>query len=188
MERFIEDIPRFAVRAAPRAADFAPRVALRAALRAVAVALREPARRLRPAEADFDRLEAVRLVFLRDPPVFFRDEDARRRDGEAPARPEGVVVRLPPGSTFTALLARSAIVPAAVVTTEPTVLAAVPTPEATVSSTPPLLSSAIIPPRKHCGPRWRSGAAHASPSDGSTDVGDAGAACLLLPSRAMRER
>jgi len=150
MERFIDDIPRFAVRAAPRAADVAPRTAF--------FALRVAAPRLAAAE----RLLVRRAVFLRPPAlaerdaVFFlrgpvdvlraRDEDERevppdeRRDDE--------VLRLPPGSTFTARLARSAIVPAAVVTTEPTVLAAVPTPEATESSIPPLLSSAIIPPRK----------------------------------------
>jgi hypothetical protein len=147
MERFIEDIPRFAVLAAPRAADFAPRVAVRAAPRAVAVALRELERRFRLAEADFDRLDAARpLLFFRDPLVFFREPL------DAVERRVGGVVRVPPGSTFTARRARSAIVPAAVVTADPTVLAAVPTPEATVSSTPPLLSSAIIPPWKPAPP------------------------------------
>jgi hypothetical protein len=39
-------------------------------------------------------------------------------------------------------------VPAALDIAEPTVLAAVPTPDVTVSTMPPLLSSAIIPPRR----------------------------------------
>jgi hypothetical protein len=144
IERFIEDIPRFAVRAAPRAADFAPRTAF--------FVFRVAA----PRRAAAERVLVRRAVFfLRDPAeaereavFFFREpEDVRRLRGAA-------VTRLPPGSTFTARLARSAIVPAAVVTTEPTVLAAVPTPDVTVSSIPPLLSSAIIPPRK---PRRRDG-------------------------------
>ena len=167
----MEDMPRFAVRAAPRAAPRAAVAAPRAVVRAPRAAVRAP--RVVAAEA----LRADRAVFLREPaeverelvlrrapadeerpPVFFREPDALRdrleeeRD-EAPPLDERRdederPPRLLPGRTFTARLARSAMVPAAVVTTEPTVLAAVPTPEATLSSIPPLLSSAIIPPRK----------------------------------------
>jgi hypothetical protein len=149
MERFMEDIPRFAPRAAPRAADLAPRTA-DFALRVDAA----EAERLRVFPAVFflrDPVEAEReaVFFLRDPLDVLRARDEDERDAAPPdGRRDDVVLRLPPGSTFTARLARSAIVPAAVVTTEPTVLAAVPTPEATLSSIPPLLSSAIIPPRK----------------------------------------
>jgi hypothetical protein len=55
------------------------------------------------------------------------------------------------GFGVTAATARrptSATTPAAVLTTLPTVLAALPTPDVTVSMTPPSLGSAIVPPGK----------------------------------------
>jgi hypothetical protein len=201
MERFMEDIPRFAVRAAPRAAPRAAVAAPRAVVRAPRAAVRAP----RVVAADVLRVE--RAVFLREPAeeerelvlrrdpadaerpavLFFREPDALRdrleedRDEAPPLdeRRDELVLRVPPGRTFTARLARSAMVPAAVVTTEPTVLAAVPTPEATVSNIPPLLSSAIIPPRK---PRAAIAVAagHAFLFDGSIMVRAAGVVSLLL--------
>jgi DNA polymerase-4 len=78
---------------------------------------------------------------------FWRARLAEARGLDGRRRAAGFLAP-PPGSAWTAFLARSAIVPAALVTAEPTVLAAVPTPDVTVSTMPPLLSSAIIPPRK----------------------------------------
>jgi hypothetical protein len=84
-----------------------------------------------------------RRAFARPPPADFRDEADREREERARDGLEG----LPPGCgrALTAFLAMSATAPAAVVTTDPTVLAAVPTPDVTVPRTV-LLSSAIVPP------------------------------------------
>jgi hypothetical protein len=72
-----------------------------------------------------------------------RDDDDRAR---VPDEPRDALFDRPGiGSALTAFLAMSATVPAAVVTTDPTVLAAVPTPDVTVSRTV-LFSSAIVPP------------------------------------------
>ncbi|PYQ51323.1 MAG: hypothetical protein DMF78_13600 [Acidobacteria bacterium] len=104
-----------------------------------------PPRRLRA------RCAAPRAAVLRRAPPLGapRREDDPRRDDEdadrdARARVPAELFDRPPGTgmALTAFLARSAMVPAAVVTTEPTVLAAVPTPEATVPRTV-LFSSAI---------------------------------------------
>jgi hypothetical protein len=149
-DRVADDIPRRAVRAAPRAAVAAPRRALRVAPRAPA-----PPREPRARRADVDLREDDFLepaVRLRDPDVAARAPDERRPFDDARGREAdprlGEGVMPPPGMALTAFFARSAIVPAAVVTTDPTVLAAVPTPEATVSTTPLSFSSAIAPPRR----------------------------------------
>jgi ParB family transcriptional regulator, chromosome partitioning protein len=119
------------------------------------------------------RLPPVRFAAVFRPPRFlpavfrfavrffpvFRAEDFRALDFAAPAfffavfrrgldrAFGGVLSGLLPGTTArTARRPASATAPAAVVTTLPTVLAAVPTPDVTVSKTPSLLESAIVPP------------------------------------------
>jgi hypothetical protein len=174
-ERLAEVMPRAAVReaaAAPRvavrAAEAAPRVAVRAAPRALEAPVRRPralVEREREAprgdeERDFDPRDAVERRAPDDErapdDVRDRDEDREREDDrDLDALPDdgvpavdGDAVPRPTGIALTAFFAISAMVPAALVTTEPTVLAAVPTPEATVSRTPLVLSSAIVPPRR----------------------------------------
>jgi len=160
IERFIDDTPRLPARAAPRPAEAAPRAADRAAPRALEAARPRPVdRRVREPLEDADEerpRDDERLPDDRPDARFFDEPEELRERDDLPEerreledffddRPE----RPPTGSAPTAFLAMSAIVPAAEVTTDPTVLAAVPTPDATVSSIPPpLFSSAIVPPRR----------------------------------------
>ena len=95
------------------------------------------------------REDAPRRVDDRDPDREDFEDERDDRDDDRLRVPDGRPVerfdRPGTGSALTAFLARSATVPAAVVTTDPTVLAAVPTPDVTVSRTV-LFSSAIVPP------------------------------------------
>jgi hypothetical protein len=98
------------------------------------------------------RLLVLRLLVFRPPvlraldreeDVFFRPDEPLRDRDEEPDREPGVM--LP--TTRTARRPTSATAPAAVPTTLPTALAAVPIPDVTVSKTPSL-ESAIVPPER----------------------------------------